>query len=157
MKKLPHPSTLPRTKWHGLTLAIENKAGTTRSGKKPNGAAWHTKMLHDYGFVDNSEGVDGDEVDCFVGPDLAAPDVFVVHQNAVDDWENYDEDKCMIGFASLAAARAAFLGNYDDPRFLGPITTMPVAEFVRKVRATKDRPAMVKSMVLFLRAAVVTG
>lgn len=151
MTKLPPKASLPRIKWQGLTLAIENKAGTTRSGKKPNGTAWHTKMKHAYGFVDDSEGVDGDEVDCFVGPDLDAPMVYVVHQNTVDDWDAYDEDKCMIGFSSLEAAKAAFLMNYDDPSFLGPITTMPNAEFVRKVRATKKHPAMVKAMVLFFR------
>lgn len=147
-KALPDPASLPRTKWHGLTLAIENKAGTTRSGKKPDGSMWHTKMKHDYGFVDHSGGVDGDEVDCFVGPDAGAKDVYVVHQKTVDDWEKFDEDKCMLNFASLAAAKQAFLDNYDDPRFLGPITTMPVAEFVKKVRATKEKPAMIKGIFI---------
>lgn len=108
-------------------------------------------MTYAYGFVDGSEGVDGDEVDCFVGPDLSAPMVYVIHQRTVGNWARYDEDKCMIGFASREDARAAFLENYDDPRFLGPITAMPVAEFVRKVRATKTAPAMIKSLVLIFR------
>ena len=101
--------------------------------------------------MDDSEGVDGDEVDCFVGPNLAAPMVYVVHQNTVDRWADYDEDKCMLGFSSLATAKAAFLAHYNDPRFLSPVTTQAVADFVRKVRATKDHPAMVKSMVLLYR------
>ena len=147
-KALPDPASLPRTKWHGLTLAIENKTGTTRSGKKPDGSEWHTKMKHDYGFVDHSGGVDGDEVDCFVGPDAAAKQVYVVHQNTVDDWEKFDEDKCMLNFSSLADAKQAFLDNYDDPRFLGPITTMPVDEFIKKVRATKEKPAMIKAIFI---------
>jgi hypothetical protein len=51
----------------------------------------------------------------------------------------------MVDFASEAAARAAFLRNYDDPRFLGPITAMPVDEFVTKVRRTYEKPAMIKA------------
>lgn len=141
----------PRVRWQGLEIAIENPAGSTRRGKKPNGTEWATKMRHDYGYVCRSEGVDGDEVDVFLGPELdTAPTVYVVHQRKVDDWEKYDEDKCMVGFPSEEAAREAFLANYDDPRFLGPITAMPVAEFVEKVRATNDRPAMIKA--LFLKA-----
>ena len=149
--KLPHPSTLPRVAWNGLSIAIENPKGSVRSGKKPNGAIWRTKMTYPYGFIDDSEGVDGDEVDCFLGDNADAKEVYIVHQNKVDDWKNYDEDKVMLGFNSLSAAKAAFLANYDDPRFLGPITTMPLAEFVYKVRATKQKPAMIKSMILFFR------
>jgi hypothetical protein len=60
----------------------------------------------------------------------------------------YDEDKAMLGFASEDEARAAYLQHYDDPRFLGPITAMPVDEFVAKVRATKGNPAMIKTLFL---------
>jgi hypothetical protein len=147
-----------RQKWHGLELAIENPVGTTRSGKKPDGTEWHTTMAHAYGEISGTNGVDGDPVDIFLGPDLdTAPMVYVVHQKTVDDWDKYDEDKCMLGFSSEGEARSAFLQNYDDPRFLGPITAMPVAEFVEKVRATHDKPAMIKGIdmskvVLFLKA-----
>ncbi len=41
------------------------------------------------------------------------------------------------------AARAAYLKQYDDPRFLGPITAMPVDEFVEKARKANGR--MVKA------------
>lgn len=142
-----------RQKWRGFELAIENPVGSVRSGKKPNGTAWHTKMSHAYGEITDTEGADGDPVDIFVGPDLDAPMVFVVHQNTVDDWDKYDEDKVMLGFASEADAKSAFLKNYDDPRFLGPITAMPVAEFIKKARATKDKPGMIKALVLFITAA----
>lgn len=138
----------PRVRWQGLEVAIENPAGSVRRGKKPDGAEWQTQMKHDYGYVCRSEGTDGDEVDIFLGPDLDAPTVYVVHQRKVGDWEKYDEDKCMVGFPSEAAARDAFLANYDDPRFLGPITAMSVADFVTKVRATREKPAMIKALFL---------
>lgn len=135
----------PRVHWNGLEIAIENPAGSVREGR-----GWRTVMQNDYGYVCRSEAVDGDEVDVYLGPDLdTAPTVYVVHQRRAGDWKAYDEDKCMLGFESESAARAAYLKHYDDPRFLGPITAMPVAEFVRKVRATADKPGMVKSVLLF--------
>lgn len=128
-------------KWNGLTIKVENPAGSTRRGK-----GWETRMLFDYGYVARSEGVDGDEVDVYLGPAPdTAPTVFVIHQRRAGDWAKYDEDKCMVGFLSEDEARAAYLKHYDDPRFLGPITAMPVAEFVAKVKATKDAPTMIKS------------
>lgn len=136
----------PRRQWNGLDIAIENPAGSVREGE-----GWRTKMQNAYGYICRSEAVDGDEVDVYLGPELdMAPTVYVVHQRRAGDWDAYDEDKCMLGFASEAAATAAYLAHYDDKRFLGPITAMPVDEFVRKVRATYDKPAMIKS-VLFMR------
>ena len=137
----------PRVKWNGLDIAIENPAGSTRKGD-----GWQTTMKHDYGYVCGSQGVDGDGVDVYLGPALdAATSVYVVHQRQAGDWDTYDEDKAMIGFASQDEARAAYLQHYDDPRFLGPITAMPVDEFVSKVRATKGNPAMIKC--LFIKSA----
>lgn len=134
----------PRVRWNGLEIAIENPAGTVREGK-----GWRTKMVNDYGYVCGSEAVDGDEVDVYLGPNMdGAAKVYVVHQRKYGRWDQYDEDKCMLGFDSLEDAKAAYLKHYDDPRFLGPITTMPVDEFVQKVRATKDKPAMIKALLL---------
>lgn len=142
--------------WMGLTIAIENEAGSVRSGTGPGGVRWETRMVFPYGYVKGTEGVDGDEVDIIIGPQLeTAPMVYIVHQRRAGDWAKYDEDKSLAGFMSEDEARAAFLANYDDPRFLGPITAMPVDEFVRKVRATAERPAMIKA-VLFIKSRVPT-
>lgn len=142
----------PVVAWLGLTIAVENPVGSIRKH-----ATGETKMIYDYGYIKRSEAVDGDEVDVFLGPNLTAPNVYIVHQRKAGDWDRYDEDKCMIGFDSEADARAAYLQHYDDPRFLGPITTMPADEFVHKVKATYDKPAMIKGLnvsktVLFLKA-----
>ena len=145
----------PRMQWQGLTLAIENPAGSVRRGVNRSGEAWEIRMTYDYGEVLDSMGVDGDPVDIYMGPNPDAPMVYVVHQNTYGDWSRYDEDKCMLGFDSQAEAEQAFLTNYTDPRFLGPVTAMPVAEFVAKVRATREAPAMIKAAwaerVLFLQ------
>lgn len=129
--------------WCGLTISIENEAGSVRRGTKPDGTPWETRMLHPYGYINRTEGVDGDHVDVFLGPDLDAPMVYVIHQRKVGDWSRYDEDKCMIGYRSQDEAVHAFLLNYDDPRFLGPVSAMPVDEFKQKALAAAGR--MVKS------------
>lgn len=143
-----------KIKWNGLTISIENEAGSVRRGVNRKGETWETRILFPYGYVNGSMGVDGDQVDVYLGPNLDAPMVYVVHQRQYGNWTEYDEDKAMICFESEGAARAAFLSCYDDSRFLGPITAMPVAEFVAKVRATKSEPTMIKAMpVLFLRGS----
>ena len=135
--------------WKGLTIRIENEAGSVRRGTDPDGGTWETHMAHPYGYIVESRGVDGDPVDVYVGP-LAetAGQVFVVHQRKFGDWEAYDEDKAMVGFASEEEAKHAFLQCYDDPRFLGDVTAMPVEEFVAKVKATRRAPMVIKAVPL---------
>lgn len=139
----------PRIQWNGLTIAIENPAGSVRRG-----ATWEVRMCYDYGEIVGSMGMDGDPVDVYMGPNLEAPMVYVVHQRRVGDWAKYDEDKCMLGFDCEEDAKAAFLSNYNDPRFLGPVSAIPVAQFVSKVLATRKAPAMVKALglVLFIKS-----
>jgi hypothetical protein len=139
----------PTIQWRGLTLAIENPAGSVRRGVNRSGQSWEIRMTYDYGEVVGSMGVDGDPVDIYMGPNPDAPMVYVVHQNTYGNWTKYDEDKCMLGFDSQADAEQAFLTNYTDKRFLGPVTAMPVDEFVAKVRATKEKPAMIKAILFF--------
>lgn len=134
--------------WKGLTLSVENEAGDVRRGLGKDGH-WATRLMYAYGYVNASMGVDGDQVDVYLGPDLDdAPLVFVVHQRRYGAWDEYDEDKCMLGFLDEDQAVGAYLSCYDDPRFLGPVTALPVEEFVAKVKATgTDGAMMIKSLV----------
>lgn len=140
----------PRIKWNGLDIAIENPVGTVREGVDETGKAWRTEFKHAYGEVLRTEGADGDPVDVFMGPDEGAPEVYIVRQMKRKKWDEYDEDKCFLGFSSMDEAKAAYLGHYDDPRFFGSIIAMPRDEFIAKVKATAKEPGMLKS-VLFLR------
>lgn len=142
----------PRMDWHGLQVNIENPAGTVREGVDETGRAWRTTFRYAYGEVADSEGADGDPVDVFVGPYADASHVYIVRQMRRKQWELYDEDKVMIDFPSLEAARDAYLGHYDDPRFFGGIVAMPVPEFAEKVRLSRDQPGMIKALVLFWRS-----
>lgn len=141
--------------WRGMEISIENESGSFRRGTNRDGVSWEQRMSHPYGYLRETEGVDGDHVDVFVGPNMESDTVHVVHARKINRWDEYDEDKCMIGFNSQDEARDAFLANYSDPRFLGPITSMPADEFLTKVKATKDNPAMIKAEQLSLFASTV--
>lgn len=134
-------------RWRGLSIRIENEPGSVRLFRNPDGSTGEKRMIYPYGYIAGTTGVDGDEVDVFLGPNLEAPMVYVVHARRKGDWRSFDEDKCMVGFDSLDDARQAFLRSYDDPRFLGQVTSMPVADFIAKARATKKRPAMIKCLL----------
>lgn len=144
----------PPIAWRGLTVRVENPAGTWR-----HWAGGKTLMRFDYGYFEDTIGADGEGVDVYLGPDLeTAGNVYIVRQRRrgqeeASKWARYDEDKVMAGFKSEAAARAAYLAQYDDDRFLGSIDVMPVDKFVDKALATAKKPGMVKS-ILFMNVAV---
>lgn len=141
----------PQLAWHGLQLNIENPAGTVRQGEDEQGVPWRTEFRYAYGEVAGTEGADGDPVDVFIGPYADADEVYIVRQMRRKQWDQYDEDKVMIDFPSIEAAQDAYLEHYDDPRFFGGIVAMPVAEFVEKVSRTRDRPGMLKGLILYRR------
>lgn len=146
-----------RMDWNGLTIAIENPAGTVRQGVDETGKAWRTVFKYAYGEVICSEGMDGDPVDVFMGLNDQAPEVYIVRQMKRKQWDIPDEDKCFLGFTSMDEAKAAYLAHYDDPRFFGGIIAMPLDEFVKKVKATKKAPGMLKSHVLFLQKSIASS
>lgn len=129
----------------GLKISVETPKGDTRSGKDKNGHEWSIKMQHDYGYIRMTEGEDGEHVDCYVGPNPEAPNVFIVHQNDPDSGE-YDEDKCMIGFDSAKEAKQAYLDHYDRPGFFGSMDEVTMEEFKELVLATKESPGRIEAM-----------
>ena len=132
----------------GLDISIENRVGSIRRWKNRNGDSGQIKMKHAYGYIRRTQGVDGDHVDCFIGPNPDATHAYVIHAMAVPDFKKYDEDKCMLGFDSAEEAKRAFLDNYSDPRFFGSLHSIPMDKFIRKVLATQKHPQMIKSRLL---------
>jgi len=124
------PNVVKRYRFQGLDIAVENERGTVRQW-----LGGETRMQHDYGFIDNGQiGWDGDEVDVYIGPNASAPDVHVVHQLTVPTYDRYDEDKVMMGFESYDAARRAYVAHRNDgDRAIKSISTMPLAEFHRRL------------------------
>jgi len=97
----------------GIPIAIENPAGTTRSGVDEKGTPWSVQMVHHYGFVKRTCGADGEGVDCFVGPNPESNRVFIVNQ-VNPHTRAFDEHKVMLGWDSEAEAKAAYHANYSE-------------------------------------------
>jgi len=146
-----------RTKFQGLDISVENKAGTYRSGTGPDGKKWRTKLHYTYGYIRGTKGVDKDHVDCFIGPDKNSTKVFIIHQHKIDKvrtwpkgkcpkcgkkptqcFHDYDEDKVMLGWTNKKKAIVAYLKNYDTDKMLGPVTEMDIESFKKKALSQKN-------------------
>lgn len=134
-----------RISFRGLDIAIENKKGSVRKGVDDDGEEWRTKMFYPYGYIQKTQGTDGDKVDCFLGPNKESDKVFIIHQNNPETGK-YDEDKVMLGFEDWNNARDAYLAHYDDQEFLGDHTEMDFDTFKEKVLKTEKKPGMIKSL-----------
>jgi phage-related protein (TIGR01555 family) len=123
-----NPTKLPKMRVGGLNLVIENPRGTIRKGMDMDGKEWSVKMPHHYGYIKGYEGADGDEVDCFVGPNLRSKDVFVIGQKDANG--EFDEYKCMLGFDSQEEAKAAYDSSFTrDWDGFGSIQRMSMDDF----------------------------
>jgi len=146
-----------RLTFRGLPISIETDKGELRHWFDPHeNKSGTTKMRVPYGYIRRTEGVDGDHVDCYVGPHGRAHNVYVVHQMKAPAFKTYDEDKCMLGFLSAEDAKRAYLAHYNKSGFFGSMTTMPFEEFEKKVKATFEEPkklAQVDAVLLKKEAA----
>ncbi len=114
----------------GLEIAVENPAGSERSGVDRDGNSWTLKLHHHYGYIKGTKGRDKDHLDVFLGPDPEnAEKVFIVNQINPESTV-FDEHKIMLGFASKQEARDAYLSNYADGwQGIGSICTLFMDEF----------------------------
>jgi len=115
---------LTHINYQGLPITVENDEGSVRRWKNDEGQTGKVTMFYKYGYIDNTVGVDNDEIDCFVGHNPYASSVFIIRLGKDDR-----EEKIMFGFDSMEAARDAFLAHYQDQKYLGEITEMPMHLF----------------------------
>lgn len=117
-------------RWNGLTIAIENPAGSIRSGKSKAGVEWSVEMQNHYGYILRHESeADGDHVDVFMGPHPESDLVCIVDQKRESG--RFDEHKVMLGFTNIKDAEKGYLANYSDGwAGLGSITAMTVPQFL---------------------------
>ena len=148
-KKWPYQATI---NFYGITINVENKKGTSRSGEDADGKPWKTTMRNHYGEFAGTKGVDGDPVDCYVGPDISAANAYVVHQKHPGTQVS-DEDKVMLGFLSREDAIAAYRKHYNKPGFFQGCTAWPVTELISYLKSAKhrgkrlDQPRRVKKLM----------
>lgn len=110
--------------YQGLPITVENDEGSIRRWKNNEGQTGKTTMFYRYGYIDGTVGVDGDEIDCFVGHNPYASTVYIIRLGKDDR-----EEKVMLGFDSKESARDAFLAHYQDQKYLGEMTEMPMYLF----------------------------
>lgn len=138
-----------RTEFQGLQISIENQKGSYRNWFDAHAKkSGRTRMKHGYGYIRRTEGTDGDHVDVYVGPNKEAPFAYVVTQMKPPLFAEVDEQKVMLGFDSLVEATHAYHAHYDDPRFLGSVHALPMADFKAYVLDPKNHGTLVKSYVL---------
>ena len=127
--------------FQGLSIAVENRKGSTRKWKDAEGNSGKTKMQVAYGYLKRTRGADSDEIDCFVGPDPRAENAYVVEQQNPKTGI-YDEQKCFLGFGSQELAVECYRNHYDTPdKFLLTVSPMKMDHFKRWVGATAPAPA----------------
>jgi len=129
-----------RTAFQGLPISVENRRGSIRRGCNKQWGCWATLMHIPYGYIRGTKGIDGDEVDCFVGEHVEAKFAYVMHTRRAPAFKDYDEDKVMLGFKTAAEAKQAFLKHFADSRFFGGMDSIPMEEFKKKVLQTKSKP-----------------
>lgn len=137
-----------RTVFQGISISIENRKGSCRSGVDKDGHEWSTQMkgAH-YGRITgvNRKGADGEHVDVFLGPDRKSTQVFIVHIRHADS-EKYDEDKVFLGFGSKEEAKKIFDANYDKTGrklYMG-MTPMDISTFKQRLEIQSE--GMIKSL-----------
>lgn len=125
-----------RVDFQGLPVSIENRKGSYRTWKDHfNGTEGKTLMRCAYGYVRGTLGTDGDEVDVYLGPDKKSDKVFVITQMKTPKFAEIDEQKCMLGFSSAKEAKAAYLAQYDNPKFFGSMKEMSLEDFKSKLKS----------------------
>jgi hypothetical protein len=126
-----------RITYQDIPVAIENPVGSVRKWKDAEGRTGETRMLHAYGYIENTVAGDDDELDAFVGPDPRASHVFVIGQQdpATGRWE---EQKCFLGFTTEEQAIAAYREHYDRPdRYYLDCQGMTIEQFRRWVETAR--------------------
>lgn len=122
-----------RTQFQGLPISVENRRGSVREGCDKKWGCWRTKMKVPYGYLRGTKGMDGAEVDVFVGPKVDAKMAYVVTIKKQPEFKEDDEQKVMLGFPDAKTAKRVFLQHYDDQRFFGKMDEIPMEEFKKKV------------------------
>lgn len=141
-----------RRRVDGLRVSIENRRGSKRHWYDAGHDRHGTTTIQapgGYGYIRETLGADGEHVDCLLGP-LATSDkipscpVVIIAIRTPPDFRAMDEDKVLLGFPTVAEARAEFVKHYDNPKFIGRVSVMSWDEFKAAVRKTATAPGLIE-------------
>ncbi|SFT12187.1 hypothetical protein SAMN05444586_10255 [Acinetobacter bohemicus] len=131
-----------------LDIAIENPADSIRSGTDPSGKEWQVKMQHHYGYIENTMGADGDEIDVFVKNHLDSdPEhAYIIRQLASDG--TFDEHKIVIGAETEDEAKEIYHSNFEAGwQGFGSIELIAMADLPAKFQHTWSEFDSIDSIV----------
>jgi hypothetical protein len=106
--------------YRGIKIDIEWPKGSIRSYEGDDTYVTHMKCS--YGRIKNIQGVDGDELDCYVG-DKNSDIIYIIEQ--LNDESEFDEQKLMIGFDSEEEAADMYL-QHMPAYMLGDVSKIPL-------------------------------
>lgn len=120
---------------YGLSISVENAPGSKRGEKDEKGKKWEVTMPSAYGYIRGTIGADGDQVDCYIGKDPQAQNVWIIDQNKVSKkgkMKKFDEHKVLLCYSDLQAGLKDYLlshfqGNGHEQ--IAAIVEVSVAEF----------------------------
>jgi hypothetical protein len=114
-------SSAAKRKWidvdfQGLALTIEFKKGEIKPSGDSRSDPYDGWMIYaDYGYIkDTVSPEEGEEMDCYVGPDKESQCVFQVE--LLNEDGSFNEHKILLGFADLKAAKDFFSMQYGTWR-----------------------------------------
>jgi len=110
----------------GIQINIEWPKGSTR--KYPD---YERHMKCDYGYFAAIQGNDGEELDCYVGPNLKSKKVFQISQ-IHRDTAAYDEEKIMLGFDTKEQAAECYK-YHISPDNMGDIREITIEDLKKRV------------------------
>lgn len=115
---------------HGLTFALENPKGSTRSGTDKDGNEWSVTMPAHYGEILGTMGKDKDHLDAYIGDNPESQKVWVVNQHKKEG--GFDEHKVFIGFDDEQSVINAYDAAFSDglgPKLRNSVAQTTVDEF----------------------------
>lgn len=102
-------------------------------------------MQAHYGYIKGTRAADGDEVDCYLGPNEMSQQAYIVTQLKKDTGE-FDEVKLMLGFNSEEEAKTMYLNHYsNDARFFGGIVPYHMEVLKTALLDNNYNPCILKS------------
>lgn len=109
----PTDAQMAHVRWKGRDISIETAKGMERSGTAPDGSKWSVTMPADYGRIKGTVGMDGEQIDIYVGPKPESDRIFIVDQVDLDTGKP-DEHKVIAGVETLDEAKLLYDSGFSD-------------------------------------------
>lgn len=103
--------------YQGIPIIIDRPRGFVQQGVSSQGEPWERIYTHDYGFIPNTQGGDGEGLDVFLGSRRDIDQVYWVKQKRADG--TFDEYKCFLGFETATGALDCYGAHIPTEFFAG--------------------------------------